>query len=312
MNVVTPIGPFAVRRDVTVDGEHPRVVVADIASRPKTNARIITVANEKGGVGKTTVAFHLAVALADTGHKVLAIDLDRRQQSLTRALTNRDGTAKRLGVRLPLPRHLLLQQPSGAQLCQEVARAGWDCDYVVIDAAGHDSPIARRAIALADLLISPVNASFVDLDLLGRFHPVTNKLLGPGCFATMVSELREARAELGLPVLDWLVLQNRKRRDNSKNQDRVDAALRRLAPRLDFRLGAGLHERVAYRELFQLGLTHLDLRRIPDLARTKVGAAQEMTALLNDLDPEDTAAGYLGGAMAAVVSSWVGERGVRA
>ena len=312
MNVVTPIGPFAVRRDVTVDGEHPRVVVADIASRPKTNARIITVANEKGGVGKTTVAFHLAVALADTGHKVLAIDLDRRQQSLTRALTNRDGTAKRLGVRLPLPRHLLLQQPSGAQLCQEVARAGWDCDYVVIDAAGHDSPIARRAIALADLLISPVNASFVDLDLLGRFHPVTNKLLGPGCFATMVSELREARAELGLPVLDWLVLQNRKRRDNSKNQDRVDAALRRLAPRLDFRLGAGLHERVAYRELFQLGLTHLDLRRIPDLARTKVGAAQEMTALLDDLDPEDTAAGYLGGAMAAVVSSWVGERGVRA
>ena len=184
MNVVTPIGPFASRRDVAVDGEHPRVVVADIASRPKTSARIITVANEKGGVGKTTVAFHLAVALADTGHKVLAIDLDRRQQSLTRALTNRDGTAKRLGVCLPLPRHLLLQQPSGAQSCQEVARARWDCDYVVIDAAGHDSPIARRAIALADLLVSPVNSSFVDLDLLGRFHPVTNKLLGAGCFAT--------------------------------------------------------------------------------------------------------------------------------
>ena len=312
MNVVTPIGPFASRRDVAVDGEHPRVVVADIASRPKTNARIITVANEKGGVGKTTVAFHLAVALADTGHKVLAIDLDRRQQSLTRALTNRDGTAKRLGVRLPLPRHLLLQQPSGAQLCQEVARAGWDCDYVVIDAAGHDSPIARRAIALADLLVSPVNSSFVDLDLLGRFHPVTNKLLGAGCFATMVTELRQARAELGQPVLDWLVLQNRKRRDNSKNQDQVEAALRRLAPRLDFRLGAGLFERVAYRELFQLGLTHLDLRRIPDLARTKMVAAREVMSLLDDLDLEDAGAGILGGEMAEVVSSWVGERTVRA
>ena len=192
MNVVTPIGEFAGRRDVAVDGEHPRVVVADIAARPRTNARVITVANEKGGVGKSTVAFHLAVALADCGHKVLAIDLDRRQQSLSRALIGRSGTAKRLGVRLPMPRHLLLQQPSGAQLCQEIARAGWDCDYVVIDAAGHDSPIARRAIALAELLVSPVNSSFVDLDLLGRFHPVSGKLLGPGCFAAMVSELRAA------------------------------------------------------------------------------------------------------------------------
>ena len=132
MNVVTSIGEFACRRDVAVDGEHPRVVVADITGRPRPPARIITVANEKGGVGKSTVAFHLAVALADTGHKVLALDLDRRQQSLSRAFTNRGGTAKRLGVRLPLPRHLLLQNQSGAGLCQELARAGWDCDFAAL------------------------------------------------------------------------------------------------------------------------------------------------------------------------------------
>ena len=294
MNVVTPIGEFAGRRDVAVDGEHPRVVVADIAARPRTNARVITVANEKGGVGKSTVAFHLAVALADCGHKVLAIDLDRRQQSLSRALIGRGGTAKRLGVRLPMPRHLLLQQPSGAQLCQEIARAGWDCDYVVIDAAGHDSPIARRAIALAELLVSPVNSSFVDLDLLGRFHPVSGKLLGPGCFAAMVSELRAARSDAGLPVLDWLVLQNRKRRDTSHSQNKVDSALRRLAPRLDFRLGAGLSERVAYRELFALGLTHLDLRRIPDLARSTPIALSELDALLDDCEFEPAETGLAG------------------
>ena len=301
MNVVTAIGEFAVRRDVSVDGEHPRVVVADIAARPRSNARIITIANEKGGVGKSTVAFHLAVALADCGHKVLAIDLDRSQQTLSRTLTHRGGTAKRLGVRLPLPRHVLLQQPSGAQLCQEIARAGWDCDYVVIDAAGHDSPIARRAIALADLLVSPVNSSFVDLDLLGRFHPVNGRLLGPGCFAAMVCELRTARAEAGLPVLDWLVLQNRKRRDTSHNQDKVDSALRRLAPRLDFRLGAGLTERVAYRELFLLGLTHLDLRRIPELARSKPLALSEVDTLLDDcaLDPAETQ-------LMATVRDWAG------
>ena len=302
MNVVTPIGDFACRRDVATEGEHPRVVVADIAGRPRPPAKIITVANEKGGVGKSTVAFHLAVALADTGHKVLAIDLDRRQQSLTRAFTNRGGTAKRLGVRLPLPRNVVLQNQSGAGLCQELQRTAWDCDFVVIDAAGHDSPMARRAIALADLLVSPVNASFVDLDLLGRFHPVSNKLQGPGCFAMMVAELRQARLDAGMPSLDWLVLQNRKRREVSKNQDQVEKALHQLSQRLDFRIGSGLFERVAYRELFLLGLTHLDLRRIPELARTKVAAATEVMALLDDLEIDETAGTLLGG---VVTANWV-------
>jgi chromosome partitioning protein len=297
MNVVTPMAGFASRRDTVVEGEHARVVVADVAARPRTPARIITVANEKGGVGKSTVAFHLAVALADTGHKVLGIDLDRRQQTLTRALTTRAGTAKRLGLRLPLPRHTLLMQQSGALLCQEIARAGWDCDYVVIDAAGHDAPIARRAIALADLLVTPVNSSFIDLDLLGRFHPATNRLLGPGCFAAMVSELRAARLEAGLPALDWLVLQNRKRQDNSRNRGKVDRALARLSAQLDFRLGSGLAERVAYRELFPLGLTHIDLRRIPEFARAKVAVAGEVMNLLDELELDCEADGLLAGAM---------------
>lgn len=300
MNVVTPIGGFTPRRDTLVDGEHPGLVVADIVARPRSQARVITVANEKGGVGKSTVAFHLAVALADTGHKVLAIDLDRRQQTLTRALTARAGTAKRLGVRLPLPRHALLMQQSGAMLCQEIARVGWDCDFVVIDAAGHDSPIARRAIAMANLLVSPVNSSFVDLDLLGRFHPVTNRLVGPGCFAAMIAELREAREAAGMPALDWLVLQNRRRRDNSANQAKVERALQRLAPQMGFRIGAGLHERVAYRELFPLGLTHIDLRRIPEFARAKVAVAGEVTSLLDDLELDQEASGLLAGAISAL------------
>lgn len=296
MNIVTPIRQIASRRDVAFDGEHPRVVVGDIASRPRGNARIITVANEKGGVGKSTLAFHLAVALADCGHKVLAVDLDRRQQSLSQALVARGGTAKRLGVRLPLPRELLLKQHSGAHLCQELARAGWDCDYVVIDAPGQDAPVVRRAIAMADILVSPVNASFVDLGLLGRFHPVTHKLTGPGCFAAMVMELREARAEAGLPGLDWLVVQNRKRRESSHNQGRVDSALRRLSQRFDFKLGEGLSERVAYRDLVLMGLTMLDLHRLPDLPRARSGATSEVRRLLDDLGIGQEWGGLLAGA----------------
>ena len=156
------------------------VVIADIMGRPRPDARVIVVANEKGGVGKSTVAFHLCIALADAGLKVAAIDLDRRQQTLSRVLQSRDGTARRLGVALPIPRQISLQMPSGAMLCQEISRIGWDANVIVIDAAGYDSPIARRAIALADTLVTPVSPSFIDLDVLGHFHPVTLEFTGPG------------------------------------------------------------------------------------------------------------------------------------
>jgi chromosome partitioning protein len=271
------------RRDVAIEGEHPDAIVADIAARPKPSARIIVVANEKGGVGKSTIAFHLCVALADSGLKVAVIDLDRRQQTLARALTSRAASARRLGVTLPLPKQQVLKVQSGAMLCQEICRVGWESDVVVVDVAGYDSGIARRAIALADTLVTPVNNSFVDLDLLGRFHPVTLELLGPGCFAIAVNELRDARIRRGLPRLDWVVMQNRVRQGVSQNQDRIEAALESLAPQVGFRLGKGLGERVAYRELFLLGLTHLDMRRIPGLARAKSDANREILALVADL-----------------------------
>lgn len=283
MGVVTQIGAVSARRNLDFDGEHPAVVVADIATRARPKAKVITVANEKGGVGKSTLAFHLAVALADCGHKVLAIDLDRRQQTLTRALTNRDGTARRLGVRLPLPRHLLLQQPSGATLCQEISRLGWDCDYVVIDAPGHDSPIARRAIALADQLVTPVNYSHADIDLLGRFDLAHQRYLEPGCFAQLVSELRAARLAAGLGDTDWLVLPNRGRHDASRSREAIVAALGRLSAKLNFRLGRGLSERVAYRELLPLGLIQLDLHRISTLPRSRSDTPREIRAVLDDL-----------------------------
>jgi chromosome partitioning protein len=262
-----------------LDGEHPDVVIADIMDRPRPDARVIVVANEKGGVGKSTIAFHLCVAMADAGLKVAAIDLDRRQQTLSRVLQSRDGTARRLGTALPIPRQISLQMPSGSMLCQEISRIGWEADIIVIDAAGYDSPIARRAIAIADTLVTPVNNSFIDLDVLGHFHPVSLEITGPGCFSGTVNELREARERAGLSGLDWVVVPNRIRKDSSQNRARFDDALQRLAPHVGFRVLPGLAERVAYRELFLIGLTHLDLRRLPDMVRGNADANREILAL---------------------------------
>ncbi len=264
-------------------GEHPSVVVRDVASRPRASGHLIVFANEKGGVGKSTLAFHTAVALADAGKKVACIDLDYAQATLSRALTNREATCRLLKTWLPMPRHTALAQPSGAYLSQEIARIGSDCDFILIDAAGSDSPLIRRAIAMADTLVTPVSCSFADLDVLGQFAAHTQRLTRLGHFTRLVQALNGARQDMGLPAPDWIVLPNRSRPASSNNEIAARNALSRLAKKAGFRLGEGLGDRVAYRELFLFGLTHIDLKRIPNLAKVKVYARREIEQLLTDL-----------------------------
>ncbi len=271
--------------EIAIEGEHPRAVVSDIARRPHHFEQVITVANEKGGAGKSTLAAHIAVSLASAGYRVLAIDLDRRQRSLSRFFASRDATARRLGVGLPMVRHVVLGQTSGAMLFQEIARAGPDCQVVVIDAPGADSPIVRRAIAMADKLVTPVNLSFVDLDLLAHLNPVTQDYVSPGCFAEAVQGLAETRAEMGMAATDWIVVPNRLRGGTGgKMGEACRAALERISPRVGFRLGSGMTERAAFRDLQLLGLTQLDLHHIPDLPRAHSVARKEILRLHGELN----------------------------
>ena len=265
------------------DGVQPWVVLRDVASRLRPNAHIIVFANEKGGVGKSTLAFHCCVALSNAGKKVLAIDLDRRQQSLETVLTNRDATASSLQIDVPRPRHIVLQKQSGAMLHQEILRAGPQCDYVIIDVAGHDSAIARFAMGMADTLVTPMNGATMDLALLGRFDPVSGLLREPGCFAQLVQGLRDERLRRGMTPTDWVVIKNRVRDSEARQQDHVDRALNQLSPELGFRLGSGFRERVAYRELFTFGLSHLDRSYFPGLTRSHTPTALEILRLIEDL-----------------------------
>ena len=266
-----------------LDGEHPSLVLADIRNRPEVSARVIVFANEKGGVGKSTLAFHTSVALARAGHKVLAIDLDKRQCSLDRALQNREATARSLGVNLPTPKHMVLSHHSGAMLLQEISRNGQGCDTIIIDVAGHDSPIARRAIALADKLVTPVNPNFVDLDSVARFNVGTMKLASPGSFAQMVTELRDERIAQGFAPTDWMLIKNRVRRAEKVQLERFNAAINQLPETLGLRITSGLAERVAYRELFLFGLTHADCRDLPGMQGMSVRASTGIERLIAEM-----------------------------
>lgn len=255
---------------------------------------IIVVGNEKGGSGKSTTAMHIGTALARLGHSVGAIDLDLRQQSLGRYLENRAAFCAAQGLALPLPRRALLPPPPqvvapGAQpddhrlhaALQELA----GCDFVLIDCPGSHTRLSQLAHALADTLVTPLNDSFVDFDLLARIDPATGKVAGPSIYAEMVWQARQGRSEAGMPPIDWLVVRNRLGAQQMHNKRKVGRALGELARRIGFRVAPGFGERVIFRELFPRGLTLLDLRDIggESLSLSHVAARQEVRDLVAEL-----------------------------
>jgi chromosome partitioning protein len=260
-------------------------VIEDRLTRPLPikKSHIIVFANEKGGVGKSTTAFHICIALCNAGEKVAALDIDLRQLTLDRALNARMDSAREYGVNLPGPKQILLAQSTEAELETKIRMAQIDCAFIVIDVGGHDSPIARRAIFMADTIVTPVNDSFIDLDMLGRIDPRTGELKTLGAFARLVAHLKEPGLALRARPLDWVVMQNRSRGMATKNELKFQNALNEIAPVAGFRLIPGLRERVVYRELFPIGLTLFDLALIPKLGRAQPSARAELEGMIKAL-----------------------------
>jgi len=243
----------------------------------------IIFANEKGGTGKSTTAVHTAVALAASGHRVAALDLDARQRTMTRYLENRDATIRRLGKDLPQARFEVLEEVSEASLDAAIDRLSADSDVIVVDTPGRDDPVARAAILKADTLVTPMNDSFVDLDLIGQVHPENYKITKPSFYAELIWNSRTQRAKATGQSVDWVVLRNRLQHVDSHNLRRVGAALDELARRVGFRVIPGLGERVIYRELFPKGLTLLDLAQIGEVGLAHIAARQELREMIGGL-----------------------------
>ncbi len=240
----------------------------------------IVFANEKGGTGKSTTAVHTAVALAATGYSVAAIDLDTRQKTLTRYLDNREATGRRRKIELPSPVHVTLGLLTPAGLDQEIARIGRGADFIVIDTPGRDDPVSRAAIAKADTIVTPINDSFVDLDLIGQVDAETFRVKKPSFYAELIWDMRKARALADGATVDWVVLRNRLQHIEANNMRRVGKALDELSKRVGFRTIAGLGERVIYRELFPKGLTLLDVEAIGGIGISHIAARQELREMI--------------------------------
>jgi chromosome partitioning protein len=248
----------------------------------------IVFANEKGGTGKSTTAVHVAVALAYKGARVAAIDLDPRQRTLYRYFENRAETCHRREIDLPTAQFDVFEGGSVEELEAMAATIGSGCDFIVFDTPGRDDPLARHAATEADTLVTPLNDSFVDFDLIGQVDAETFKVRRLSFYAELIWEARIKRSrsqiEQNRREMDWVVVRNRTGHVEARNMVRIEAALKELSKRVGFRVSQGLSERVIYRELFPSGLTLLDKGHLGELGTSHLVARQELRQLVNSLN----------------------------
>ncbi|QXT39547.1 division plane positioning ATPase MipZ [Gymnodinialimonas ceratoperidinii] len=260
-------------------------------------AHIIVLGNEKGGSGKSTTSMHIATALARLGYVVGGLDLDLRQRSFHRYLDNRRATIERKGLDLACPIVLDLPDvdpgdlPEGVnvydhRLSAAVTEQENRCDFIVIDCPGSHTRLSQVAHSLADTLITPLNDSFVDFDLLAKVDPESFALKGPSVYSEMVWHARQLRAKAGLQPTDWVVVRNRLPAQQMHNKAKMGRALSELSKRIGFRVAPGFSERVIFRELFPSGMTLLDLRDmgVERMNISNVAARQELRDLLTALN----------------------------
>jgi chromosome partitioning protein len=237
--------------------------------RETHSAHVIVLGNEKGGSGKSTTAMHLAIALLKAGQRVATIDLDSRQRTLTHYIDRRRAWAKKLGLLLELPLHFCVTRGEGARVDENelaefarfadaIAEVEHRHDFLVIDTPGADTYLTRLAHSMADTLITPLNDSFLDFDVLAIVDSETFEPTGSSHYAELVREARRQRRIVDGRMTDWVVVRNRLSTPGSHNRKLVDDGLNDLAARLGFRFIDGFAELMVYRELFPRGLTALD------------------------------------------------------
>ena len=268
-----------------------------------SEARVIVVGNEKGGAGKSTIAIHMATALLHAGARIAVLDLDLRQQSMNRFFDNRRRWLESSGAVLPQPltpsgpaAEILVRAPVEEQVARfddVIGQASEMADFIIIDTPGADTALSRKAHQSADVIITPLNDSFVDFDMLGQVDPVTLELKKPSLYSESVWEARKIRAATTRRMTDWIVLRNRLATTEARNRKRLEERIAALSRRVGFRIGPGLRDRVIYRELFPFGLTIADLspgvRPVP-VSLSHVAARQELRALMQAVGLHDDSA----------------------
>lgn len=235
----------------------------------RSGTHVIVVGNEKGGSGKSTTAFHLAIHLLYQGFRVASMDVDSRQQTLTNYVRNRHSWARERQLDLPHPLHFHVpgarsdsmrenQKVEFDLFRQAIGEIEGDADFLVIDTPGFDTNLTRLAHSMADTLVTPLNDSMIDLAVIATVDPVTGEPRQMSHYARLVQRARAERLSIDGETIDWVLVRNRISMLASRNMRQVQAGLDKIATRLECRVAEGIAERVIFRSLFPTGLTVFD------------------------------------------------------
>lgn len=260
------------------------------------NSYIIVVGNEKGGSGKSTLSINLAIAFLYSGYKVATIDLDGRQGTLTHYVENRVRNIKDNNINLPMSEHLVVtpsqftskksSEEDEAQLDLEIQDLKKDYDIIIIDTPGTYSLLSNAGHKNADILITPVNDSLVDIDVIANIDPYTKQVISESQYTENIRDIQKQREKLGKAPLRWIVLRNRISHINAKNKREVGSILKLLQEKIGFTYIPGIGERVVYKEMFLKGLTILDLIKMnnEEIAISHIAAKNELLNILQTIN----------------------------
>jgi chromosome partitioning protein len=275
-------------------------------------SHIIVIGNEKGGAGKTTTSMHLIVSLLHLGFKVSSIDIDCRQKSLSRYLENRSNYALKRNIQLLNPAHFILNEviidksitdpeknkelealnlrqklDQLNQIITKEINAQEPCDFLIIDTPGSNTNISSYVHSIANTIITPINDSFLDLDVIAQIEADSLKMIKPSFYAQAIWEQKMNKAKYGQGEINWVVLRNRLSAIDAKNKQKMARVLENISNRLGFKVVSGFNERVIYRELFLYGLTLLDLKSgVTDITFnvSHIAAKQELNNFIRQLN----------------------------
>lgn len=265
----------------------------------RQGAHVIVLGNEKGGSGKSTTAFHLAIFLLYQGFKVATIDVDSRQQTLTHYVRNRREWTRTRSVAVPHTTHFHLPLARGDShrennrvefdlFRQAIGEVEGRTDFIVVDTPGFDTNMTRLAHSLADTLVTPVNDSLIDLSVMAQMDAVTGEPRELSHYARLVQRARSERLAVDGRNIDWVLVRNRISMLSSRNMRQVQTMLDRIATRLGCRVADGIAERVIFRSLFATGMTVFDpldddlLGGVPSMSH--MSARQEYRTLVSALN----------------------------
>ncbi|WP_197453859.1 ParA family protein [Caulifigura coniformis] len=197
-------GSLALQNPTVPENMPDRLLEIMLASTPELwqpRLMIIVIANSKGGVGKSTLAVHIAAWLNRQGHRVTLADCDTQQSS---SEWIREAAPDVKAIRLDNPDMIL----------NELPLLGADTDYVVADGPGSQSETSRALLLRADLAIVPCKASMLEVRALAKATEALRQaqdirkgkpeakivLSMVGKNYRLTQDMKDAASALGLPM----------------------------------------------------------------------------------------------------------------